>query len=211
MKNWIIGVLVGLLMLSIILSATLGPKNAYPDPKDRTVHVMLINTDAAKFKWVDTYPWEEQGSRNLSVQVVLNDEDLRALVAPTPTPPPTPSPTPSPTPTVVPTTTPTPTPKYTGIRKYIEDRRYIESPCNEQYLVRGATPQDICIDAVWYGYGAISIPSQLFEDTAGMVYEKTGIGRFKMVYFAGLRSYFLSDAQYISFCIKAGINTNGQL
>ena len=127
---------------------------------------------------------------------------------PTPTPVPTAIPT-TPAPTPLPTVTPTPTPQFTGVRLYVEDNRYTYSSCTEAYLVK-TIGQDICTSEISYGHDSICVPGQVIEDT-GMVYKKVGSGSYELVYMSGLGRYFLTEQEYVSFCIEAGINSSGTL
>ena len=228
MKNIIIMVLVFLLALSAILGSVLGTRNACPDPKTGAAHVMLVNIDTPRYMWVDVYPFEEQGRNGLSLQVVLNDADLIGLLSPewqiifastvpVPTACPTCTATATPVPTTIPTITlttptPTPTPQFTGIRKYIEDRRYVpvaSVECVYSYLVR-INEINLCSADISYGYNTISASGQIFYDS-GLVYVKTSVDKFELVYMSGLDKYFLTHEEYVVFCVQARVNAGGSI
>jgi len=188
-KDWMIVLLMGLLMLSVGLAAILGPKNACPESDFLGYSGMIV-------LYPGTYVIEEP-------LIITGSGEGNTLTFGVPLPEPTPIPTPtvSPTPISTPTVTPTPTPQFTGIRLYVENNRYAYSSCTEAYLVK-AIGQEICTSEISYGHDSISVPGQTIEST-GMVYRKASGSSFELVYMSGLRNYFLTEQEYVSFCIEA--------
>ena len=204
-------VLVLLLLLAVILGATLGVGNKCPEQ----VYVKVYKEDTDSYLLKDGVVEAVNGDE-MTVEVLVRDSDVKTLLGPeiTPTPCPTPAPEPGPTPVVTtsltPTPLPTPTPQYTGVRKWVEDNRYVTSEdCTYGFLVK-VVGQEFCAASVSYGHNIIMVAGQTFLDT-GMVYVKTSVERYELVYISGLDNHFLTREEYVIFCIDANVNAGGTL
>ena len=211
MQKAVIMVLVVLLLLAVILGSVLGPGNKCPEQ----LYVRVYNEDSESYLIKDAVVGAVCGEE-MTVETHVTDNDIRMLLsypqaenpAPTVTPTPAPAKTPRPSPTR--TATPSPTPQLTGLRKWVEDRRFVTSEeCAHGYLVK-VLEMELCSAEVSYGHNIISILGQTFQNT-GMVYVRTSLEKYELVYISGLDTYFLTNEEYVVFCIEAGINGGGTL
>jgi hypothetical protein len=205
MQKVLILALLVLLFLAVITGSVLGVGNKCPEQ----LYVRLYNEDSDNYL-LKAGVIEVIAGDEMTVEVNVRDNDIEMLLSypsipsVTPTPTPTPSPIPSATPS------PTPTPQFTSIRKWVEDRRYVTSEeCGHAYIVK-AIGQELCSSVISYGHNIISILGQTFLDT-GMVYMRTGMEEYELIYYSGLDKYFLTHEEYVVFCIEAGINAGGTL
>ena len=175
MRKAIILFLAVLLLLAVVLGAVLGVGNKCPEQ----INVRVYNEDTESNLLKNAAMVAVHG-KEMTVEVRLTDEDFKVLLSymPTPTPIITPIPTQSPTP--ISTPSPTPTPQYTGLRKWVEDNRYVTSEeCTRSYLVK-VVGQELCSNEVHYGRNFISILGQTFTNT-GLLYARTNPERYQLI------------------------------
>jgi hypothetical protein len=190
-----------LLLLAVILGSVLGAGNKCPEQ----LSVRIYNEDSDSYLLEDGVVEAVTGDE-MTVEVLVGDNDVRMLLGYELTP--TPMPEASPTPVVTPS--PTPDPQFTNLLKWVEDRRFVTSEeCTHEYLVK-VVGQELCSTEVSYGHNNIILLGQIFRDT-GMVYVSTGLERYELVYISGFDKQFLTHEEYVEFCIAAGINAGGTL